>query len=209
MESGEGTMKNEMERKTVTPFGKCYECKGAMEGKREDYHYRESGLSSVVLEDILVYHCKNCRASVPEIPAVGVLHMLITWKILQKNSLLSADEIRFVRKAVGYSATELAKVMGVNKVSVSRWESGSQRIGKESDRLLRLVCFAKIVEIGGNAEAASGLIEVARSVRSLNLANLLKQIDNVEKGAKKVRINPAELTPLGMHPESPQSPILQ
>ena len=196
--------------KTVTLFRKCYECKGTMEGKRENYPYRECGLNSVVLLDILVYHCKDCGAKVPEIPAVGVLHISITGDLLQKDSLLSSDEIRFVRKAVGYSATELAKVMGVNKVSVSRWESGRQRIGKESDRLLRLVCFAKIVEMAsGNAEAADGLIQAARKVRSLNLSSLLKQIENAVKGAKKVRINPAELPTYQMQSESPQLQVVQ
>jgi len=100
--------------------------------------------------------------------------------------------------------------MGVNKVSVSRWESGGQRIGKESDRLLRLVCFAKIVEIAsGSSEAADGLIQAARKVRSMNLASLLKQIENAVRGEKKVRINPAEMAAYQTRPELPQSRVVQ
>src|SRR6267154_1472264 len=82
----------------VTLARRCYDCGKTMVGKRENYSYQEVGLKSVVLLNIVVYHCK-CGAIVPEIPYAGILHNCIAMNVLQKKALLSGEEIRFIRKA--------------------------------------------------------------------------------------------------------------
>ena len=114
---------------------RCYACGEEMAGRRESYKYSECGLDSVVLKDVIVFRCK-CGAVVPEIKNVGLTHFRIAFDLITKPSLLSAKEIRFVRKVTGYSATKLAKVMGVTNEVVSRWENDKCKIDKETDRLL-------------------------------------------------------------------------
>jgi len=123
---------------------RCYECGAETEGRRENYRYVESGLSSVVLTNVLVFRCKRCGAVVPQITAAAVLHLRIAMHLLTKETRLSGEEVRFLRKAVGYSATELAKMLGTSKAVVSRWENYST-LGQESDRLVRLICVNKML----------------------------------------------------------------
>ena len=48
-------------------------------------------------------------------------------------------EIRFLRKSLKLSGLELAKLIGVDNATLSRWEQGAKQISKQSDRLLRLI----------------------------------------------------------------------
>src|SRR5665213_2220629 len=101
---------------------RCYECGQTMEGRKGEYKYTECGLDSVTLKDILVYHCTNCNAVVPEIPAAGVLHRVIALRLINKETLLTGNEVRFLRKLCGYSMNEFAEILGSSKSVVSRWE---------------------------------------------------------------------------------------
>jgi putative zinc finger/helix-turn-helix YgiT family protein len=196
---------NEMKEQTKrekTLTRRCYEagCGKVMTGKRENYQYQEAGLKSVTLLNIVVYHCE-CGAIVPEIPYAGVLHHCIAMSILQKNALLSGEEIRFVRKLAGFSATDLARVMGMDKVSVSRWENERKKIGKESDRLIRAVCFARMVErlaaIDTDARGDSYVLQLARMARMIQKTDLTSHLGAIEdksEGSIPVRINPEYLS---------------
>ena len=186
---------------------KCYDCGRTMHGRRENYPYSECGLRSVVLLNIVVFHCE-CGAIVPEIPAPAILHFSIAMAVLRKGTLLSAEEIRFVRKVAGYSATELAKVIGMQNTSVSHWETGSKPIGKDADRLVRLVCFARIVE--NIAAPDSGLAEsmsrIAQVTKELNLTDVLQKIEDRSEGSMSVKINPDLLTNFGSGIRSDDGP---
>jgi putative zinc finger/helix-turn-helix YgiT family protein len=181
----------------VTLERRCYDCGKTMVGKRENYSYQEVGLKSVVLLNIVVYHCK-CGAIVPEIPYAGILHNCIAMSVLEKKALLSGEEIRFIRKAAGFSATELARVLGMEKGTVSRWENSKQGIGKDADRLLRAVCFARTMErlAGVNTQQIadkdlkSSLTRLQAMIRSVNLTAVLGEIEDKAEGSKPIRIDP-------------------
>src|SRR4051794_32922548 len=98
---------------------KCYDCGGTMSGTTTYYRYTECGLDSVTLENIIVYRCK-CGAIVPEIPAIGELHRLIVLRVIQKGSLLSGQEILFLKKMAGLNSKELAQSLGASPSTISR-----------------------------------------------------------------------------------------
>jgi transcriptional regulator with XRE-family HTH domain len=132
----------------------CYrdDCGGTMEGRKGEYKYVECGLDSVILKDILVYHCTKCNAIVPEIPAAGVLHRVIAMRLLNKSTLLTGAELRFLRKLCGYSVNEFSEIMGSSKAVVSRWETQSSH-GEGTDRTVRLLVLGKLVrEIAGHPD---------------------------------------------------------
>jgi putative zinc finger/helix-turn-helix YgiT family protein len=171
----------------------CFECHRNMIGRRENYRYTEAGLKSVTLTNVLVFHCK-CGAIVAELPAIGQLHALIADHLFRKKTILSGEEVRFLRKWVGYSATELAETTGYSKSIISRWENDRTKIGKEPDRLLRLIVFAKALEniVGEDGKGLpSKMAEAGRMAQSLNLPELLRQVENRCEGSEPIRIDPS------------------
>lgn len=117
---------------------KCPSCKNEMICGPGEHHYKESGLDNVYLLGIEICECA-CGEKVFNIPAVTELHRKIAFDLIKKKSLLNGKEIRFLRKSMGLTAINLAKIIGVDNATVSRWEQSNQFIGKAHDRLLRLV----------------------------------------------------------------------
>lgn len=177
---------------------KCPVCKAMMEGKIENYHYTECGLSSVSLRNILVFHCE-CGAIVPVIPQPANLHRRIVMDILKKSTLLSGEEIRFLRKMAGFTSVELAGFVGVHAVSVTRWEKGTSTIGKANDRVLRLICFVGMLQEAiqsqeKDKEAINGVAAWARGVADLNVKLLLENLESRSDGSTHITIDPATLS---------------
>lgn len=138
-------MSESLRRKpVVVPGEKCYSCGAPMEGRIENYKYTECGLKSVTLQGIVVFHCSQCGAVVPEINNMSELHYTIALAVATKETRLLGEEVRFLRKVLGYSATELAKLMGTTKSVVSRWEN-HDTLGNENDRVIRLLCWRAII----------------------------------------------------------------
>ena len=72
------------------------------------------------------------------IPGAPELHDMIARTLLKQKNQLSGREIRFLRKHMGLKAKDFAEYLGVNNVTVSRWERGEERPPQPTDRLIRL-----------------------------------------------------------------------
>lgn len=121
----------------------CTECGTRMKKIKGDYNYRESGIDEVILKGIPIYVCK-CGHKAPSIPHIEELHELIALALVRQKRLLTGPEVRFLRKAMGLKAVDLANILHVTKVTVSRWESDkASRIGPANDKLLRLLYLDK------------------------------------------------------------------
>jgi len=172
---------------------KCGECGHAMEGRRENYHYTECGLQSVVLKNILVFHCE-CGAIIARIPAMAWLHRAITFSLIRKESLLSGEEIRFLRKMAGLNGVELAKAVGAHKATLSKWENNARTIPKNSDAAIRLICFAGMMQ---NLLQQKDLVpQIADELRQLTVFDIkqaLQEIRGKLEGPKDIRIDPERM----------------
>jgi putative zinc finger/helix-turn-helix YgiT family protein len=113
---------------------------------REDYRYTESGLDNVILKGVTVHHCQQCGEQFPVISQVKKVHERIARALLAKTSVLTGEEFRFLRKEMRLKASALANLMGVHKVTVSRWESNTESIGAPADRLLRYIYATRNME---------------------------------------------------------------
>lgn len=129
-----------------------------MSCKEGTHHYTESGLDNVVLERVEICQCENCDEEIVRIPAMPELNSAIGEVLIKQESILSGKEIRFLRKNMGLSATQLTKIMGVSNEAISRWENGKQKISKTHDRLIRAI-YA--INKGLSHEKAKSLIEVS------------------------------------------------
>lgn len=124
----------------------CGTCKKPMKKLRKNYQYKESGLDNVILKGITVYKCSRCSEVVPEIVNIKELHRTIAGLLIRKKSILSGKEIVFLRKEMRLKATDLAQILGVHKVTLSRWENDKEPIGASADRLLRLLYDMKLLQ---------------------------------------------------------------
>ncbi len=140
---------------------KCYRCGKKTKKVMKDYPYLESGLDNVVLKDLPVYFCE-CGEEMPVLEGLDTLHVEIADAIAFKSSPLTGGEARFLRKQTVMKAKELAEVMGVTKVTVSRWENAAANLGAGSDRLLRLIYVKKREEETGRIR--KGIIGSLKSV---------------------------------------------
>lgn len=70
---------------------------------------------------------------------------LLDRAILFKPSLLEPAEIRYLRQRAGWVGTEAAQVLGVSSnVIVARWESGTRKMPKPTERLFRLLAASAL-----------------------------------------------------------------
>jgi putative zinc finger/helix-turn-helix YgiT family protein len=120
---------------------------------RETYHYPESGLDNVFLEGVDICRCDRCGEEAVKIPAVVELNDLIGKAIIRKRALLNKLEIKFLRKNMGFTGKALADAMHLDNATISRWESGKQKISEPHDILLRLIyCGIKGIPAGEQIE---------------------------------------------------------
>ena len=118
---------------------KCLNCGTPMKSRKENYHYTESGLPNIVLADVEVRNCAKCGEREVVIPRLDELHRAIAREVIEQEAKLGAEQIRFLRKYLGWSQADLAAHMSVQGETVSRWETGNQDMGPVADRLLRLL----------------------------------------------------------------------
>jgi len=116
----------------------CPNCNSETVCIKDKHHYTECGLNYVFLEGVDVCEC-TCGEKFVIIPAMPQLNSLIGFSLIKKKALLNGQEIRFLRKNMGLTATKLSKIIGVDNATVSRWENGNQTITKPHDRLVKLV----------------------------------------------------------------------
>jgi putative zinc finger/helix-turn-helix YgiT family protein len=124
-----------MERKAMT----CIQCGGRLTAKSENYKYAACGLSNVTLIGVDVRRCSKCGDHEVVIPRIEELHRVLAAAVVRQASRLSKDELKFLRKHLGYSGVDFAKVIGVAAETISRWENGKENIGATTEKLIRML----------------------------------------------------------------------
>ena len=115
----------------------CVECGHKMTRARETVRYDASGLSGVTLRNVEVRRCEGCGEYETVIPKVEQLHRLMAHTVIRKPAALAGEEIRFLRKYLGWSGADFAAHVGAAAETVSRWENGKLTMSPQADRLLR------------------------------------------------------------------------
>ena len=126
-------------RHRVEEHVKCADCGTPMVVRRKNRRYDSGGLPHVVLQGVEERRCPACGAEELVIPRIEELHRVIARALIHKPARLAGSEIRFLRKHLGLSSTDLARRMGTTRETVSRWEGGATPIGPLADRLLRVL----------------------------------------------------------------------
>lgn len=150
----------------------------------QTYHFVEVGLDNVYLANIDTSHCRECGADAVSIPQSEQLLHCIGEALVLSSGLLTGPEIRFLRKNLRVKINDFAKLLRVNRVTVSRWENG-QDITEPIDLLIRSIYLLE----------GPGINEQIRS----EFKKFLSEQQRKPKKRKRIEI-PLPLQPLSCKP---------
>ena len=118
---------------------KCFECDKTVQVKKyRSYIYDGVGLDNICLLNLEVEFCASCKTETPILRNVGRLHRAIGVAIALQPSQLSGKDVRFLRRASGFSVGDWAKRLNVADATYSRWENSKQSISANPDRMARI-----------------------------------------------------------------------
>jgi YgiT-type zinc finger domain-containing protein len=120
---------------------RCSDCGSSARVERVAYRFRESGLDNVVLKGIEVIKCPECGNEEPIIPNLDGLLRVLALAIVTSKVPLTGAEVRYLRKYVGMSGEQFARILHTDKSTLSKWETGHANIGSKSDLLIRAVAL--------------------------------------------------------------------
>lgn len=124
-----------------------------------EYHYKDFGLENVILQGVLRYDCTNCGENYFAIRNIAQLHILIADSLLKKEEFLSGPEIRFLRSLVGYSSSMMARILGIDKTSLSRIENSRSNVSAQVNMTTRFVVASKLSKQNYNLQSFIKVIE--------------------------------------------------
>ena len=115
----------------------CWKCNAEMQTARKNVRYH--ALPSVTLGNVPVHECPECGNRQTEIPNLEGLNEVLAKHLVELDRHFSGAEVRFLRKYLDMSGRELAKAMGVQPETVSRWENDKATMNEQAERLLRML----------------------------------------------------------------------
>ena len=118
--------------------------KKALKKTKITHKYKECGLENVTLIGVEYHRCDKCGEEYFGYGNIEKLHEAIANVLLRKKDFLTGQEVRFLRKHLGYSGAVFAKIIGYDDATLSRLETDAQPITKAFDRLVRFTVAAKI-----------------------------------------------------------------
>jgi putative zinc finger/helix-turn-helix YgiT family protein len=117
---------------------KCPSCdQPALRADAHTHSVRAAGVQ--FRADLPALVCASCGEAVVEDSAVERFELLAA-RELARMGVSSGEAFRFMRKALGMTAADLARVLAVTPESVSRWETGKVELGRAE-----LVTLASLV----------------------------------------------------------------
>lgn len=101
------------------------------------FHYVACGLSNVWLENGYSKGVSRDGKPVFQIENIEGLHRAIAFSLVEKDTLLTGDELRFLRGELKLTRKTLAGILAYSDETIKKWESGENPIPKTADMALR------------------------------------------------------------------------
>ena len=106
------------------------------------YEYKECGLQGIFLHNGYDVVEHDGEKSVSVFDTVG-LHQCIGEHLVLKRKELAPEEIRFLRKTLDLTQSELGALISQSSQQVARWEKGQCQMPGPADRCLRGIFLLK------------------------------------------------------------------
>jgi transcriptional regulator with XRE-family HTH domain len=103
------------------------------------YHYVGSGLGNVYLIGVKYWVCRVCGKQSAEIPLLNLLLASIGRTLVEKQSPLTGEQVRYLRKRLGKASKEFAALVGVTPERYSAIEASEAPLAEGRDKLVRFV----------------------------------------------------------------------
>lgn len=106
------------------------------EKDKEPLHYTACGLDDIYL--MSGYEIvKTTHGHGISVKNLDELHVAIGCNLARRKKVLSAKELRYLRKHMNLTQSELGKLLGLTSQQVARWEKSESEISGSADVLLR------------------------------------------------------------------------
>lgn len=102
------------------------------------FHYRRSGLDNIYLLNGFEAEWEDGERYVTVLDVDG-LHRAIGLHLVCNRKTLAPKEIKFLRKTLNLTQSEMGRLIGQSDQQVARWEKGESNINGPADRLLRIL----------------------------------------------------------------------
>lgn len=133
------------------------------------FHYRRCGLDNVyLLNGFEIEHDEDGERYVTVID-VDTLHKAIGLHLVCNRKQFSGKELRFLRREMDLTQSEVGRLIGQNSQQVARWEKGESKIPGPADRLIRLMYLSSF---DGECEDALAFLDELDSLDDLNGDNI-------------------------------------
>ena len=102
------------------------------------FHYTDCGLDNVWLKNGYT-EVKSDYGNAVSFTDLEGLHKAIGLKIINCNSKLTGQELRFLRNELDLTQNHLAEILGVSENSIRAWENDRNTITSPSDRMIKVL----------------------------------------------------------------------
>ena len=106
------------------------------EKDKKPLHYTACGLDDIYLMSGYAV-VKTAHGDGTSIKNLDELHLAIGRNLAERKKVLSAKELRFLRKHMNLTQSELGKLLGLTSQQVARWEKDESDISGAAEFLLR------------------------------------------------------------------------
>lgn len=120
----------------------CNACGAVANVVRGSYAFTECGLKNVVLQGVEIIQCPQCGDEQVVIPHLDELMRTLAVAVISQPFRLQGEDVRFLRKYLKMTQVEFASYLEIDKTNLSKWENNDDKIGEQSDRLIRSIALA-------------------------------------------------------------------
>lgn len=133
----------------------CVECKGPLRVDHSENHYTIGEVEIAVT--VPARRCAECKTAYVSGPVSEAAELFVASQLLGRG-IATGAAFRFMRKALGLRATDLADLLDIDAATVSRWETGKVPVDRAALATLSAAASERL-------EGHSHTIDSLRAVR--------------------------------------------